>query len=63
MKQTRLIFKCSIARKLLQNGYRIIDLKPQKQLDGSFDFTRTIFVFEYKDGIDDLIKTMTAKQN
>jgi len=52
----RLIIQPSIARKLLKLGYQIIDLKPQRQTDGSVDYTRTVFLFAYKDGIDKSIQ-------
>ena len=50
--ENRLIIQPSTARKLLKLGYQIIDLKPQKQTDGSVDYTRTVFLFAFKDGID-----------
>jgi hypothetical protein len=48
----RLVIQPSIARKLLKLGYKIIDIKPQKQIDGTTDFTRCVFLFEKQDGID-----------
>lgn len=60
MEKTRLVFKPSIARRLLKNDYKVVDIKPQKQQDGSVDYTRVIFVFEYKDGIDAIINEMKS---
>jgi len=57
----RLIIKPSIARKLLHKGYKIIDIKPQKQTDGTTDFTRCVFLFAYKEGIDSDIKTFIER--
>ena len=51
MEKTQIVIKPAIARKLLHDGFSIIDLKPQKQTDGSYDFTRCAFVFEGKDGL------------
>ena len=42
--ETKLIFKQYIARKLLNNGNRIVDIKPDKLKQNS-----TIFVFEKTD--------------
>lgn len=56
----RFVFKPHIARKLLKLGYQIIDLKPQRQLDGSTDFTRTTFVFAYQNGIDEAIENVVT---
>jgi len=52
IKDVRLIIKPSIARRLLKQGFQIVDIKPQKQIDGTTDFTRCVFLFGYKDGID-----------
>lgn len=58
----RIIFKMSIARKLLKLGYKIIDLKPQKnKYTGELDFSRCYFIFEYKNGIDGEIKKLLNK--
>ena len=51
MEKTQIVIKPAIARKLLHDGFSIIDLKPQKQIDGTYDFTRCAFVFEGKDGL------------
>ena len=50
--KTKLIFKASIARKLLRMGYRIVDLKPYKNEKGELDFTRSIYVFADENEID-----------
>lgn len=42
-------------------GYQIVDLKPQKQEDGTTDFTRCVFLFAYKNGIDNEINLLTKK--
>ena len=53
-KQSKLIFKADIARHLLHNGCRIIDIKPDK-----LNKAKTVFVFEndlhFKDAFDQLI--------
>lgn len=50
-KKSFLVIKPSIARKLLKMGFHIIDIRPQKQEDGTMDFTRCAFVFENKEGL------------
>jgi hypothetical protein len=57
--EPRIVIKPSVARKLLKNGFRIIDIKPQRQEDGTLDFTRCVFLFEYTDNIDSKIKELT----
>ena len=58
-QDVRIVIKPSVARKLLRMGYKIIDVRPQRQLDGSVDYTRCVFVFEYQDDIDKYIKQFT----
>lgn len=55
------MIKPSIAKILLKKGYRIIDIHPQKQTDGSVDYSRCVFLFAFEDGIDDLIKQLTNR--
>ena len=59
---TRIVFKPSIARQLVKLGYRIVDLKPQKQQDGTFDFTRSIYVFCDENGIAEKIDELTKAE-
>lgn len=61
MNKLHHVYKPSIAHQLLQMGYVIKDVKPQKQKDGSVDHTRCTFLFENKDGIDYAIKVLTRK--
>ena len=60
--KTRLVFKTNIARKLLRMGYRIVDLKPYKNDEGEFDFTRSIYVFADEDDIDKEIDRLASQQ-
>jgi predicted CoA-binding protein len=57
-----LVIQPSIARKLLKLGYKIIDIKPQKQTDGTTDFTRCVFLFEKVDGLDKEIEILKSQQ-
>lgn len=51
------VIKPDIARKLIHAGYKIIDLKPKFNIDGSgIDYTRSVFIFEFSNGIYDVIK-------
>lgn len=60
--KTRLVFKTSIARKLLRMGYKIVDLKPYKNDKGELDFTRSIYVFADEDNIDEEIIKLVNSQ-
>lgn len=52
MERNQVVIKPTIARKLLRNGYSIIDIKPQRNVEtGEYDFTRCVFVFQGKDGL------------
>lgn len=51
MNNDQLVVKGDLARKLLKQGYEIKDLKPKKNQDGTYDYTRSIFVFKWKDGL------------
>lgn len=55
--KTVTVIKPDIARKLIHANYIIVDLKPKFNLDGSgIDYTRSVFIFEFKDGIYEAIK-------
>lgn len=58
LKKSFLVIKPSIARKLLKMGFRIIDIRPQKQEDGTTDFTRCAFVFENTEGLKEAFETL-----
>lgn len=60
--KTRLVFKVSVARVLVKNGYRIVDLKPAKTKDGQTDFSKSIFVFADENGIADEIEKLTNRK-
>ena len=55
------VYKPSVAHQLLQMGYVIKDVKPQRQEDGTVDHTRCTFMFESKEGIEYAIRVMTKK--
>lgn len=59
MEKLHYVFKPSVAHQLLQMNYMIKDVKPQKQEDGSIDYTRCVFLFEDKEGIEYVIKALT----
>lgn len=55
--KTVTVIKPDIARKLLQANFKIIDLKPKFNIDGSgIDYTRAVFLFAYQEGIYEAIK-------
>lgn len=41
-----IVIKPKIAKALLKKGYRIKNLFPQDQNDGSTDYTRCVFLFQ-----------------
>ena len=47
------IFTASKARELLRNGFKIIDIKPDKH---DSDGKRSVFVFKNEDGLEDKLK-------
>jgi hypothetical protein len=54
----QVIIKGSVARKLLKMGYSICDIRPQKQTDGSIDFSRNVMVFSAKEGLRDAVNKL-----
>lgn len=57
--EPRIVIKPSTARKLLKLGFKIIDIKPQRQDDGTIDFTRCVFLFAYTNNLDTKIKELS----
>lgn len=58
LNNDQLVIKGDLARKLLKLNYEIIDLKPKKNLDGSYDYTRSVFVFRWKEGLLEAIESL-----
>lgn len=58
MNNDQLVIKGDLARKLLKQGYEIKDLKPKRNLDGSYDYTRSIFVFKWEKGLLEAIESL-----
>ncbi len=54
--ETKLVFQAELARHLLKQGYRIVDIKPRKENPQS-----TVFVFEVKEGIMDILTSWKKK--
>lgn len=61
MNNLHFVYKPSVAHQLLQMGYVIKDVKPQRQEDGTIDHTRCTFMFEGKEGIEYAIRVLTKK--
>lgn len=58
MQATVVIFSAKTARKLLKDGYSIVDIKPDKtDLEGK----RSVFVFRNDNGIRDKMKKYKEK--
>ena len=51
------VFTAKKARKLLKEGYQIVDIKPDKT---DFEGKRTLFLFKYEDGI---MESLSSKEN
>lgn len=56
-KKTIIIFTSNKARQLLRDGFKVIDIKPDKT---DPDGKRSVFVFEYESGILDKIRNQTT---
>jgi len=57
----QVVIKPSVAKKLLNMGFQIVDIRPQKQTDGTVDYTRSVFIFQGKEGLSNVIKVLTSK--
>lgn len=57
-ENNQIVIKASIARKLLKMGFNIVDVRPQKQQDGTIDFSRCVFVFAAKEGLRKAIESL-----
>ena len=58
-KNTVLVVKHSLAKKLLKEGYVICDLLPKKDTKtNSFDYSRSVYIFEEKEGIHEAIERL-----
>jgi hypothetical protein len=57
----QVIIKGSVARKLLRLGFSIIDVRPQKQTDGTIDFSRNVLVFKAQEGLQDAVNKLLKK--
>ena len=55
VKNDVMVIKHSLAKLLLHEGYVIKDLKKKKNYDGTYDNTRSVYIFAYKDGIKEAI--------
>ena len=56
-KEVITVFTAKKARKLLKEGYTIVDIKPDKT---DFEGKRTLFLFKYEDGI---MESLSSKEN
>lgn len=57
-KKAITIFTANVARKLLKDGYTLVDIKPDKT---DFDGKRTVFVFKNENNIMEKIKEYKEK--
>ena len=56
-KEVITVFTAKKARKLLKEGYQLVDIKPDKT---DFEGKRTLFLFKYEDGI---MESLSTKEN
>ena len=59
-RETIVIFTAKVARKLLKDGYKIVDIKPDKT---DFDGKRSVFVFQNQEGIMEKINQYKMENN
>lgn len=52
-----IVYKRSLAQKLVKQGYKIIDVQPNRK-----DENRTVFFFENEDGLEERIKDLAHGQ-
>lgn len=58
-RENRIVFKGSIARQLLREGYTIVDVKPDR-----INSDKSVFVFRNDEGLEDrLFELVREKQN
>lgn len=57
-ERNQTVIKGSIARKLIKMGFNIVDVKPQRQENGTIDFTRCVFVFGAKEGLQKAVESL-----
>ena len=58
-RNTVLVVKHSLAKKLLKEGYVICDLLPKKNTEtNTFDYSRAGYIFKEKDGIYEAIERL-----
>lgn len=55
----RIVIKLSIAKKLLERGYKIINIFPQRQENGAMDYTRCVFLFANEGNLEEDIKLLS----
>lgn len=53
-KDTILVITAQLARRLLKEGYKIVDIKPDKN-----NHDRTVFIFKNENGLQDKIREFT----
>ena len=51
----RLVVKHTLAKSLLREGFVIKDLQPKKNENGTFDYTRAVYIFEANPNLDEAI--------
>ena len=56
-RENRIVFKGSIARQLLREGYTIVDIKPDK-----VNSNKSVFVFKNEDGLEDRMFELVREQ-
>lgn len=57
-KNDVMVIKHSLAKMLLREGFIIKDLRKKRNLDGTIDTTRAVYIFEYKEGIEEAINRL-----
>ena len=56
-KKGKLIFAPQLAKWLLGKGFKVFDIKPHRD-----DREKTVFIFEYEEGLDDAMTEYTKRK-
>lgn len=53
-----MVIKHSLAKLLLKEGFIIKDLQPKKNTDGTFDYSRSVYIFKADKKLDQAINRL-----
>ena len=56
--EDRMVIKHSLAKLLLKEGFIIKDLQPKKNTDGTFDYSRSVYIFKADEKLNEAINRL-----